>query len=284
MRVFDRPMVEWGQERANRGLGKPKVDWGEDGQGAGCLGWGFGRAERVQPSGRVGQREGWAERRMSCAESALGVKRTRYGEFLPGKAVCWKRANDEEDSARERRREREWERVREWASLERWQISVIQSVLWVRNCRREWGSEGKTQREIKVDRGQRESKSRSRAHPWPPRSTALLSKQSPLQGETREQEQISSLPLPSTTHSFLLSEPSPLQEEKREREQVKSAPLTTTIHSFALRAKPTPREEERGRADQELTLELSYSKLCSQTRAYCDATRRRDGEGRRQWG
>jgi hypothetical protein len=71
----------------------------------------------VQPSGRFGQRQGWAERKMSWAETVLGVDRTGHGEFWPAIAVCWEKAYQEEDSAeegleRERGRERERERER----------------------------------------------------------------------------------------------------------------------------------------------------------------------------
>jgi hypothetical protein len=98
------------------------------------------------------------------------------------------------------------------------------------------------------------------------------------QGETKRDgatvdQQITSLPVTSTTHSFALrAKPTPRGEERAiadERSgQINSSPLTSTTHSSALRAKTTPRGEERVRADQELTSDLHYSQLCSQSKAH----------------
>jgi Tfp pilus assembly protein PilE len=94
-------------------------------------------------------------------------------------------------------------------------------------------------------------------------------------GEESEREQVKSSPLTSTVHSFALSAKPNARGEESERGQVKCSPMTSRIHSFSLRATPTvmqPRGRESSRADQELTHDLPYSQLCSQSKALGDAT------------
>jgi hypothetical protein len=92
----------------------------------------------------------------------------------------------------------------------------------------------------------------------------LLSEQSPLREE--KSERVKSSSVTSTTHSFALRAHSKRRTESKK--QIKSSPLTSTTHSFALREQPTPRGAERMRAGQELTLDIHYSQLCSQSKAH----------------